>query len=40
MFLHIDRLKGREVKQICLVVSDAQKGLVKAARETFINCSW
>ena len=35
-----DRLKERGVEQVCLVVSDAQKGLVKAAREAFIGCSW
>ena len=35
-----DRLKERGLEKVWLVVSDAHKGLVKAARESFIGCSW
>lgn len=35
-----DTLKERGIKNVWLVVSDAHKGLVKAARESFVGCSW
>ena len=35
-----DNLKERGIEKVWLVVSDAHKGLVKAARESFIGCSW
>ena len=33
-------LKERGIKKVWLVVSDSHKGLVKAARESFVGCSW
>ena len=33
-------LKERGLEKVWLVVSDAHKGLVKAARETFLGCAW
>ena len=35
-----DNLKERGIEKVWLVVSDAHKGLVKAARESFLGCSW
>ena len=35
-----DNLKERGIEKVWLVVSDAHKGLVKAARESFVGCSW
>ena len=35
-----DNLKARGIKKVWLVVSDAHKGLVKAARESFVGCAW
>ena len=35
-----ENLKERGIKKVWLVVSDAHKGLVKAARESFVGCSW
>lgn len=35
-----DHLKERGLEKVWLVVSDAHKGLVKAAREAFVGCSW
>jgi len=35
-----DDLKVRGLEKVWLVVSDAHKGLVKAAREAFVGCSW
>ena len=35
-----EKLKERGIKKVWLVVSDAHKGLVKAARESFVGCSW
>ena len=35
-----EQLKERGLENVCLVVSDGHKGLVKAARETFLGCSW
>lgn len=35
-----DTLKERGIEKVWLVVSDAHKGLVKAARESFVGCSW
>ena len=35
-----DQLKERGLEKVWLVVSDAHKGLVKAARESFLGCSW
>lgn len=35
-----DNLKARGVMKVWLVVSDAHKGLVKAARESFVGCAW
>jgi len=35
-----DDLKARGLEKVWLVVSDAHKGLVKAAREAFVGCSW
>ena len=35
-----DQLKERGLEKVWLVVSDGHKGLVKAARETFLGCSW
>lgn len=35
-----ENLKARGLEKVWLVVSDAHKGLVKAARESFIGCSW
>ena len=35
-----DQLKERGLEKVWLVVSDAHKGLVKAAREAFLGCSW
>lgn len=34
------RIKDRILKETRLVVSDAQKGLVKAVQTSFIGCSW
>ena len=34
------KLKERGLKNTCLVISDAHKGLVKAIRESFVGCSW
>ena len=33
-------LKERGLETVWLVVSDAHKGLIKAARESFVGCSW
>ena len=33
-------LKTRGLEKVWLVVSDAHKGLIKAARESFVGCSW
>ena len=35
-----EQLKERGLENVWLVVSDGHKGLVKAARETFLGCSW
>jgi transposase-like protein len=35
-----ESLKARGLKKVWLVVSDAHKGLVKAARESFVGCAW
>jgi putative transposase len=35
-----DQLKERGLENVWLVVSDAHKGLVKAACEAFLGCSW
>ena len=35
-----ENLKERGIEKVWLVVSDAHKGLVKAARESFVGCSW
>ncbi len=35
-----EQLKERGLENVWLVVSDGHKGLVKAARESFIGCSW
>ena len=35
-----ENLKERGIKKVWLVISDAHKGLVKAARESFVGCSW
>ena len=35
-----EKLKERGIKKVWLVVSDAHKGLVKAARESFVGCYW
>jgi len=35
-----DDLKARGLEKVWLVVSDAHKCLVKAAREAFVGCSW
>ena len=34
-----ENLKKRDIEKVWLVVSDAHKGLVKAARESFVACS-
>jgi Transposase and inactivated derivatives len=35
-----ESLKARGLEKVWLVVSDAHKGLVKAARESFVGCAW